>query len=72
MTGHDRRAFLKKLAKGAAYSAPAIVSMSAPVDLVGQGQSSEHKHGGGGGGHAALQGPRTAPWDAPPPGSTPP
>jgi len=44
MTTEDRRAFLRKLAKGAAYSAPVVYSMAAPLDLVGQGKSSEHKH----------------------------
>lgn len=40
MTQVNRRAFLKKLAKGAAYSAPVVYSMAAPVDLLGQGMSS--------------------------------
>lgn len=40
MTTDDRRAFLKKLAKGAAYSAPVVYSMAAPLGLSGQGGSS--------------------------------
>lgn len=40
----DRREFLKKLAKGAVYAAPVMHSIAAPVDLLGQGQSSQHKH----------------------------
>jgi hypothetical protein len=39
----DRRAFLRKLAAGVAYAAPVVHSMAAPVDLVGQGKSSEKK-----------------------------
>lgn len=42
MTPTDRREFLKKLAKGAAYAGPVIVSMAAPTDLAGQGKSSQH------------------------------
>ena len=40
MTTDDRRAFLKKMAKGVAYSAPVVYTMAAPVDLLGQGMSS--------------------------------
>ena len=68
----DRRAFLKKLARGAAYAAPTIISFAAPVELLGQGESSQHKQT-----HlvapsepsAPLQDP---PWKEPPPGRTPP
>ena len=68
MTQVDRRAFLKKLAKGAAYTAPVVYSMAAPVDLLGQGQSSgkggdKKKGGGTGGGNTQF---------VPPPGSVPP
>ncbi len=42
MSSDDRREFLKKLAKTALYSAPVVHSFAAPVDLLGQGQSSEH------------------------------
>lgn len=67
MTQEDRRKFLKKLAKGAVYSAPAIVSMAAPVELVGRRvQASQHHdpphdppHP-----HTVLQ---KAPWERPPP-----
>ena len=81
----DRRAFLKTLARGAAYAAPMIMSFAAPVELLGQGQASEHKkgghgHGGGGGhGHGHLVAPsepaaprQDPPWKEPPPGRTPP
>jgi len=36
MTQADRREFLRKLAKGVAYSAPVVYSMAAPMDLVAQ------------------------------------
>jgi hypothetical protein len=39
----NRRAFLRVLAAGAVYAAPVIASVAAPVDLLGQGQSSQHK-----------------------------
>jgi hypothetical protein len=42
MTPTDRREFLKKLAKGAVYAGPVIVSMAAPTDVTGQGKSSQH------------------------------
>jgi len=69
MNQEDRRAFLRKLAKGAAYSTPVVYSMAAPVDLIGQGKPSGKGKGkgmskgkGGGGKTIAV----------PPPGSTPP
>ena len=43
MSREDRREFIKKLAKGTAYAAPVVHSLAAPLDLVGQGQSSQHK-----------------------------
>jgi hypothetical protein len=43
MSNEDRREFLKKLAKGTAYAAPVVHSLAAPLDLVGQGSSSQHK-----------------------------
>jgi hypothetical protein len=43
MSQQDRREFIKKLAKGTAYVAPVVHSLAAPLDLVGQGKSSEHK-----------------------------
>ncbi len=74
MSQEDRRAFLKMLAKGTAYAAPVVHSLAAPLDLVGQGKSSEHKHGG----QAATASPTgsglTQQTDigAPPPGQRPP
>ena len=70
MSSDDRREFLKKLAKTALYSAPVVHSFAAPVDLLGQGMSSGHKHAGHGHGHApppAAQPSSTepAPWDKP-------
>lgn len=69
MTDQDRREFLKKLAKTAVYTAPVVYSLAAPIELVGQGQSSEHKHTA----PPAAQQPSTgdAPWDRPPPGQRP-
>ena len=46
MTQVNSRAFLRKLAQGAAYTAPVVYSMAAPVDLLGQGQSSGKGKGG--------------------------
>ena len=43
MSPEGRREFIKRLAQGTAYAAPVVHSMAAPLDLVGQGQSSEHK-----------------------------
>jgi hypothetical protein len=76
MTEERRRAFLKRLAKGAVYAAPVIRTMSAPLEVVAQGQSTSHKndHGGPRSGSSAggsgLGGP--PPGTQPPPGSTPP
>jgi hypothetical protein len=69
MTDQDRREFLKKLAKTAAYTAPVVYSLAAPIELVGQGASSEHKHVTA----PATQQPSTgdAPWDRPAPGQRP-
>ncbi len=68
MAQENRRAFLRKLAKGAAYSAPVVYSMAAPVDLLGQGKSSgkggDMKKGG-----MMMMGSTVA---VPPPGSVPP
>lgn len=68
MSQTDRRAFLRKLAKSAAYSAPVVYSMAAPLDLIGQGKSSGKggdmkKGGGSAGGNTQF---------VPPPGSVPP
>jgi hypothetical protein len=47
MTEEDRRAFLRKLAGTAAYTAPVVYSMAAPMDIVaqqtGKGQGSVKK-----------------------------
>jgi hypothetical protein len=73
-----RREFLKKLAKGAVYAAPVIRTMTAPLEVVGQGKSTSHKndhgnegHGGGAGGSSPALG-GAAPGTQPPPGSIPP
>ncbi len=70
MTDQDRREFLKKLARTAAYTAPVVYSLAAPIELVGQGSSSEHKPPMGA---PATQEPSTgdAPWDRPAPGQRP-
>jgi hypothetical protein len=68
MTQVNRRAFLKKLAKGAAYSAPVVYSMAAPVDLLGQGMSS----GKGGGKDMTKSTTGGTTLAVPPPGSVPP
>ena len=67
MTQENRRAFLRKLAKGAAYSAPVVYSMAAPVDLLGQGMSS-----GKGGDMKMGGGIMSNTVSVPPPGSVPP
>ena len=75
MSQEDRRAFLKKLAKGTVYAAPVVHSLAAPLDLVGQGKSSEHKHQGMLGATASPGGSSlTQQTDigAPPPGQQPP
>ncbi|HEX9901008.1 MAG TPA: hypothetical protein VGC81_17405 [Candidatus Methylomirabilis sp.] len=68
MNTEDRRSFLKRLAKRAAYAAPAIQSFAAPGDLVGQGQSSAKKPPTAAGFDPA---PASSPWNAPPPGMQP-
>lgn len=69
MSQLERRAFLRKLAKGAAYTAPVVYSMAAPVDLIGQGMSS-----GKGGGKDMIKttGGGATQFVPPPPGSRPP
>jgi len=76
MRGHDRREFIKRLAIGAAYAAPAVYSLTAPSDLAGQGMASKHMMdggggmmGGGGGMMGMAPGATPAPWDRPPPGA---
>lgn len=77
MTGESRRDFIKKLAAGAAYTAPVVLTMSAPRDLAGQGMSSEHHTGGGDGTGKGknLSAPSTigppAPGTSPSPGTAP-
>jgi hypothetical protein len=74
MTQHDRREFLKKLARTAAYTAPVVYSLAAPVELIGQGgKSSEHKPPMGAAATQSAPGGAQqpggqAPWERPPPG----
>lgn len=73
MTIDDRRTFLKKLARGVAYTAPVVASFTAPTELVGQGEASAHIPMASasptqtGGTTQELGGP--PPWREPPPGS---
>jgi len=82
--GDSRREFLLKMAKGTAYVAPVVVTLSTPDGLLGQGQSTNSQKGGMGKGKGKGQGqgvnpqiqapsftPR-APWQTAPPGTTPP
>jgi len=66
MNDQDRREFLKQLAKTAAYTAPVVYSLAAPVELAGQGKSSMHKKSTGA--QPTQRQPSDAPWDRPPPG----
>lgn len=68
MWSEDRRAFIKKLAQGTAYAAPVVHSLAAPLDLVGQGKSSEHKKETGAGTTAGQESPQTTSPFPPPPG----
>ena len=63
----SRRDFIKKMAKGAAYVAPVVITMTAPTDLAGQGKSSQHKHHHGGG-NSPSPGvtPSSSPFPPPP------
>jgi hypothetical protein len=75
MTQQNRREFLKKLAKTAVYAAPVVHTLAAPIDLVGQGQSTGHKPPGHSAAFQPQQQPTTdpqPPWQQPPPGTTPP
>jgi len=67
MTQVDRRAFLRKMAKGVAYTAPVVYSMAAPLDLMGQGSSS-----GKGGADMDKTTTSGQTVTVPPPGSVPP
>ena len=71
MTDADRREFLKKLAKSAAYATPVITTFAVPAELLGQGMGSQHMHMGGMGGMggAAASVAEPAPWDKPAPGT---
>lgn len=42
----SRREFLARMARGAAYAAPVVVTLSTPAGLVGQGQSQNSQKGG--------------------------
>jgi hypothetical protein len=78
--GDSRREFLLKMAKGAAYVAPVVVTLSTPDGLLGQGQSTNSQKGGMGKGkgqgiNPQIQAPSftpRAPWQTAPPGTTPP
>jgi hypothetical protein len=63
----SRRAFLLKLARGAAYSAPLVVSMSAPDPLRAQAAVSHKKGGNKMGGDNTVSGFEVAPAPAPGP-----
>lgn len=65
----DRRAFLKSLARGAAYAAPVVASFGVPLRAIGQGTSSQHKPSKAPAPAAATQ---PAPIGGPAPGSQPP
>ncbi len=69
----DRRAFLKKVAKGTIYSVPVIRTLSTPLELAGVQQPSMVDMGGGMPGALVaptptLGGTSTAPWAKPPGG----
>jgi len=73
MTDHDRREFLKKLAKTAAYTAPVVYTLAAPIDLLGVQKASMHKPPMGGAATQSAPGGAQqpggqAPWERPPPG----
>ena len=71
MPDPKRREFLKQLTKSTVYVAPVIYTIAAPLELIGQGMSSQHKGGSGSPGHGGGHGfgASEAPWDEPPPGS---
>jgi hypothetical protein len=78
MTEHDRREFLKKLAKTAAYAAPVVYSLAAPLELIGaqmdMGHGSEMMMAPAAAGQSEpagsekAPGSQPAPWERPPPG----
>ncbi|MGD2136183.1 MAG: twin-arginine translocation signal domain-containing protein, partial [Gemmatimonadales bacterium] len=66
MGEQDRRDFLKRLAKAAAYAAPVVHSLAAPADVLGQAWTEHHPKSSG----FDQQQPTTtnepgreAPWD---------
>ncbi|MFC1639273.1 hypothetical protein ACFL3B_00760 [Gemmatimonadota bacterium] len=75
MTQADRREFLRKLAGGAAYSAPVVYSMVAPMDVVaqsGKGGSQGSAKGHGKDPDGATTGMSGMSSFVPPPGGRPP
>ncbi len=75
MSEGSRREFLKKLARTAVYTAPVIHTLTAPVELVGQGVTPTHKppmapaYDQSSPTSPRRQQPASeAPWDRPPPG----
>ena len=75
VTQADRREFLRKLAGGAAYAAPVVYSMAAPMDVVaqsGKGQAQGSAKGHGRDPTANLKGKSGMSSFVPPPGNSPP
>lgn len=80
----SRRAFLLRIARAAAYTAPVVVSLAAPAALSAQQTQSQKDAGGGGGGMGGMtkqaisdfstdlntQARPRAPWSVAPPGSS--
>ena len=66
----DRREFLKKLAKASVYSAPVVLTLATPPELLAQSNNTSSKGGMGMGMTGALVAPAgsgfggasTAPW----------
>ena len=67
MRFHDRREFLKRLATGAVYSAPVIVSLATPPTLAAQGPPSMMNMGVGNMGNQGMNMPDPV-FGPPPPG----
>ncbi len=73
MSDQTRREFLIKLAKGTAYVTPVVVSMAAPVELIGQQMQPTMPGGMGGGmGSPPMGAPARRDDPFPPPPSRPP
>ena len=69
----DRRAFLKLLARSAAYAAPVVATYGVPLRVAGQGMSSVHMTGAAPAQSTSPAAAPGSPWTAnPPPGRTPP